>query len=64
MECKTCDVLLAAYKQSVSLYTNAEQSFRGALKGDSRVTLKELRRLRQACKDADHTLMAHLHQDH
>ena len=64
MECNMCDVLLAAYKQSVSLYTNAVQSFRGALRWDSRVTLKELRGLRQACKDADNTLMAHLHQDH
>jgi hypothetical protein len=64
MKCKTCDVLLAAYKQSISLYTNAEQSFRGGLRCDSLVTLKELRGLRQACKDADNTLMAHLQQDH
>jgi len=64
MECKTCDELLSAYKQSVSLYTNAVQSFREVLRGASRVTLKELRGLRQACKDADNTLMSHLHQDH
>jgi excisionase family DNA binding protein len=64
MECKTCDALLAAYKQAVNLYTNAGQSFRGALGDDSRLAFKELRRLRQACKDADNALMAHLHQDH
>lgn len=64
MECKTCDALLAAFKHAVSLYTNAGESFRGALRGDSRQALKELRRLRQACKDADNALVAHLHQDH
>jgi hypothetical protein len=64
MECTTCEALLASYKQVVSLYMNAEQSFRGALGGDSLLTLKQLRRLRQACKDADNTLMAHLRQDH
>ena len=64
MECKTCDALLAAYKQAVNLYTNAGQSFRGALGDDSRLALKELRRLRQASKDADNALVAHLHQDH
>lgn len=64
MECQTCGALLAEYKQRVRLFTNAERRLRGTIRDDFRLTLKELQRLKQACRDADNTLIAHLRQDH
>jgi hypothetical protein len=64
MDCKTCEDLLAAYRSAVSLYTNAERSFRGLLGDGFPVALKELKRLKQACRDADDALTEHRRQDH
>jgi hypothetical protein len=64
MECKTCDALLANYKLAVRLFADAEQSFRGAVRSDFQLALKELKRLKQACRDADKALMDHWRQDH
>src|SRR6516225_4616216 len=64
MECKTCDALLADYKRRVGLFTNAERGFRGLLGDEFPMALKELKRLKQACKDADDALIEHCRQDH
>ena len=64
MACKTCDDLLAAYKRAVKVYTNAEPSFRGLIGDEFQLAFKELKRLGQACRDADEALMAHLRHDH
>jgi hypothetical protein len=64
MECEIYDALLANYKLAVRLFTKAELSFRGAIRDDFRLALKELKRLKQACKDADNALMDHWRQDH
>ena len=64
MVCKTCDDLLAACKRSVRLFTDAERGCQGLHGDDFQLALKELKRLRQACRDADDTLMAHFSQHH
>jgi hypothetical protein len=64
MECKTCDALLADYKRQVALYTNAEQGFRGLLRGEFPLALKELKRLKRACREADDALIEHCDQNH
>lgn len=62
--CKRCDDLLADYKNAVRVFTNAGRKFRGATRDDFPLELKELKRLRQACKDADDALMEHWRKDH
>ena len=64
MSCKACGELLAAYKHAVKLYSTAELKCRGMLGDDLQLALEELKRLRQACRDADDALMAHLSQHH
>ena len=64
MECKTCDALLIDYKRQVALYMNAERGFRGLLRGEFPLALKELKRLKQACRDADDALIEHCDRDH
>ena len=60
--CKTCDDLLAVYKRAVKLYADAELSCRGLLGDDFRQAWKEMERLRQACREADDAVLAHLRQ--
>jgi hypothetical protein len=55
---------LPTTKRRVALFTNAERSFRGRLGDEFPVELKELKRLKQACRDADDALMEHCRQDH
>ena len=62
--CKTCHDLLAAYKNAVRVYSDAELSCRGLLGDDFQRVRKEVERLRQACRDADDALIGHLHRDH
>ena len=64
MECKTCDELLGEYKRRVALFTNAERGFRGRLGDEFPLALQELKRLKQACRDADDALIEHCDQDH
>lgn len=64
MECKTCDALLADYKCRVRLFAEAERRFRSVIRDDFRLALKKLKRLKQACKDADTALMERWRQDH
>jgi hypothetical protein len=64
MNCRTCDDLLDAYKSAVRLYTTAAREI-GTLAGNEfRVAFKQSEGLRQACRDADNAVMAHLRQDH
>jgi len=64
MDCETCNNLLDAYKHFVTVLTNAGLCFRGASGEDFLPALKELKRLRQVCRDADDALMEHWRQDH
>ena len=64
MECKTCDALLAKYQQAVGLYGNAAQRFQGESEDDFQLALKELKRLKQACNDAEDALVKHYGLDH
>ena len=64
VDCKRCDELLAAYKDAISLYTNAQRRIRGLLGDNFILAFKELKRLRLECRHADDALMAHLRQDH
>jgi hypothetical protein len=61
MECQTCDELLAVYRDAVSLYNNADRELLG---GNFGLALQELKRLKQACRDADDALMEHLRKEH
>jgi hypothetical protein len=64
MDCRTCDDLVAAYTSAVDLYTTAVRDI-GTLAGDDfRLAFKDAERLRLACCDADHALIAHFRQDH
>ena len=64
MNCKTCDDLLVAYQRAVRLYKTAARDI-GTLVGDDfRRASKQAELLRQACRDADSAVMAHLRQDH
>ena len=62
--CEACNDLLGAYKRAVRLYKDAELGCRGLLGDDLRLALKELERLRLACRNADEALLSHLRQDH
>ena len=62
--CKRCSELLADYRDAVSVLTDAGRKFQGPARGDFPVALKELKRLRQACKDADDALIEHWRQEH
>ena len=65
MACKTCDELLAAYSREVRIFRTAVMNISGVLgEDDSRVTIQELDRLRQKCRNASEALMAHLRHDH
>ena len=64
LSCKACDELLAAYKHAVKRYSTAELKVRGLLGDDFQLALKKLKRLQQACRDADDALNAHLSQHH
>ena len=48
VDCKRCDELLAAYKDAISLYTNAKRRIRGLLGDNFILAFKELKRLRLA----------------
>ena len=59
MECKTCDSLLADYKYSVKLFTDAVQRLPGLVGHDRELAHQKLEQLRVACRNADNALTAH-----
>ena len=64
MDCETCNNLLAAYRQSVTLIKDAARKGSGAIGEDSRLAIKEVERLSQKCKDASDAFMAHWREHH
>ena len=64
MECKICDGLLAEYEQRVRLFTNAERRFQETKRDDFPLALTVLKRLKQACGEADDALLKHCRQEH
>jgi hypothetical protein len=64
MECKKCDSLLADYKYSVKLFTDAIRRLPGLLGHDRELAHQKLGQFRLACRDADHALTAHRRQHH
>jgi len=64
MSCKTCDELLAVYKNTVSLLGDAVRKGSGATGDDSRLAIAEAARLGQQCKAASDALMEHWRQHH
>lgn len=64
MDCETCNKLLAAYKHCATVLTNAGLCIRGVRGEDFLPALKELKRLRQVCRDADDALITHWRQAH
>jgi hypothetical protein len=64
LDCETCNTLLADYQRCVEHLVDVGIRFR-AVRGDSFLTaLKELKRLRERCQDADDALMAHWSTEH
>jgi hypothetical protein len=64
MQCKTCDSLLADYKYSFKLFTDAVRRLPGLAGHDRELTHLKLEELRMACRDADNALKAHRRQHH
>jgi len=64
MSCQTCDDLLAAYKCTVKLYSEAMHQTSGLVGDDFRLAVKELERLLMKCQDANNALIAHWREDH
>ena len=64
MDCKTCEQLLAAYRDSVSLFKNAVRKGSGAVRDDLRLTGKKAEQLGRQCKDASDAFMDHWRQHH
>ena len=62
MECKTCDSLLADYKYSVKLFTEAVRRLPGLVGHDRQLAHQKLEQLRLACRNADNALTAHSRQ--
>jgi hypothetical protein len=62
MVCKTCDDLLAAWKRSVRLFTDAERGCQGLHGDDFQLALKKLQRLHLACMDANCAMTTHWSQ--
>ena len=64
MDCETCDALLADYKRSVHVFMNAVLTFRETEGDDSTMSVEEMDRLSQNCKDTSDALRAHWRQAH
>jgi hypothetical protein len=64
MECKTCDSLLADYKYSFKLFTDAVRRLPGLVGHDRELAHQKLGQLRLACRDADYALTVHRCQHH
>jgi hypothetical protein len=64
MQCKTCDSLLADYKYSVRLFTDAVQRLPGLVGQDRELAHQKLERLRLASRDAINVLTTHRRQEH
>ena len=64
MGCRTCNILLAAYRSSVSLFRNAVRKGSGAVGDDPRLTGAKVERLGQQCRDASDAFMAHWRRGH
>ena len=62
MECKTCDSLLADYKYSVKLFTDAVQRLPGLAGQERELAHQKLEQLRLASRDAMNVLTAHWRQ--
>ena len=62
MDCKTCDSLLADYKYSVKLFTEAVRRLPGLVGHDRQLSHQKLEKLRVACRRADNALTAHRRQ--
>lgn len=59
MECKTCESLLADYKYSLKLFTDAVRRLPGLVGQDRELAHQKLEQLRVACRNADNALTAH-----
>ena len=64
MECKTCDSLLADYKYSVKLFTDAVQRLPGLVGQERELAHQKLEQLRLASRDAMNVLTAHRRHEH
>ena len=64
MGCHTCDELLAAYRNAVSLFKDGVQRASGATGAGSIPAGKEAQRLGEQCKEASDTLMEHWRVEH
>ena len=62
MECKTCDSLLADYKYSVKLFTEAVRRLPGLVGQYRQLAHQKLEQLGLACRIADNALTAHSRQ--
>ena len=62
MECKTCDSLLADYKYSVKLFTEAVRHLPWLVGQERELARQKLEQLRLACRNADNALTAHRRQ--
>ena len=64
MGCDRCNELIAAYRDSASLFRNAVWNVAGAQGPDHRAAVQEMTRLQQTCKDANDALREHMRQAH
>jgi hypothetical protein len=64
MSCATCDELLAAYGNAVSLFKDAVEKASGASGADSFLAGIEATRLGRQCKKASNVLMEHWQVEH
>lgn len=63
MDCKTCDELLAAYKDAVSLFKDSVRGIPGT-GADSRLATAKADRLRLKCTETNDALMEHWREHH
>lgn len=64
MQCKSCEHLLAVYKDTVTLYRTFVERIQQRVGPDRQLAHKEAEHLRLACSDAENALSHHRHQDH
>ena len=64
MGCHTCNELLAAYRNAVSVFKDAVQTAPGATGADSCLAAKPAARLGEQCKEASDALMEHWRVEH
>jgi hypothetical protein len=62
--CKTCQALIADYRNLASHFKDAVRNRIGAIGEDSTRGAAEVERLRRECQDVEDRLRAHWRQDH